>query len=186
VAETEDKFTPPGISLLAAHDLVTKLLLSVSYAWPQLLKWLQQGKLRWTYMGVYGVPRQGRTLRQEASLLWQNPLRLTVSRTESLALKPSRVDSSGRVVCQITVIGIRISPRRCQVHRFSLVVPEAGAVGVRTRILLALRAPDGVIAPAREGWQAAALGLVAPRFPLTSDSLTVAIAIFGTTIKPLI
>ena len=33
-------------------------------------------------------------------------------------------------------------------------------------------------------WQAAALGLVAPRFSLTSDSLTVVVAIFGTTISP--
>ena len=33
-------------------------------------------------------------------------------------------------------------------------------------------------------WQAATLGLVAPRFPLTSDSLTVVVAIFGTTISP--
>jgi Mn2+/Fe2+ NRAMP family transporter len=33
-------------------------------------------------------------------------------------------------------------------------------------------------------WQAALLGFIAPRFPLTSESLTVVVAIFGTTISP--
>src|SRR2546423_8715077 len=38
--------------------------------------------------------------------------------------------------------------RRSQMHRLSLIVAEARAVGVWTRILLALRSPYGVIVPA--------------------------------------
>jgi NRAMP (natural resistance-associated macrophage protein)-like metal ion transporter len=51
-------------------------------------------------------------------------------------------------------------------------------------LTLVLLAYVAVVFVVKVDWQAAALGLVAPRFPLTSDSLTVVVAIFGTTISP--
>jgi Mn2+/Fe2+ NRAMP family transporter len=51
-------------------------------------------------------------------------------------------------------------------------------------LTLVLLAYVAVVFVVKVDWQAAALGLVAPRFSLTSDSLTVVVAIFGTTISP--
>jgi NRAMP (natural resistance-associated macrophage protein)-like metal ion transporter len=51
-------------------------------------------------------------------------------------------------------------------------------------LTLVLLAYVAVVFVVKVDWQAAALGLVAPRFPLTSESLTVVVAIFGTTISP--
>jgi NRAMP (natural resistance-associated macrophage protein)-like metal ion transporter len=51
-------------------------------------------------------------------------------------------------------------------------------------LTLVLLAYVAVVFVVKVDWQEAALGLVAPRFPLTSDSLTVVVAIFGTTISP--
>jgi NRAMP (natural resistance-associated macrophage protein)-like metal ion transporter len=51
-------------------------------------------------------------------------------------------------------------------------------------LTLVLLAYVAVVFVVKVDWQAAVLGLVAPRFPLTSDSLTVVVAIFGTTISP--
>jgi Mn2+/Fe2+ NRAMP family transporter len=51
-------------------------------------------------------------------------------------------------------------------------------------LTLVLLAYVAVVFVVKVDWQAAALGLIAPRFPLTSDSLTVVVAIFGTTISP--
>jgi len=51
-------------------------------------------------------------------------------------------------------------------------------------LTLVLLAYVAVVFVVKVDWRTAALGLVAPRFPLTSDSLTVVVAIFGTTISP--
>ena len=51
-------------------------------------------------------------------------------------------------------------------------------------LTLVLLAYVAVVFVVKVDWQEAALGLVSPRFPLTSDSLTVVVAIFGTTISP--
>src|ERR1700760_4170733 len=51
-------------------------------------------------------------------------------------------------------------------------------------LTLVLLAYVAIVFVVNVDWQEAALGLVAPHFPLTSDSLTVVVAIFGTTISP--
>jgi NRAMP (natural resistance-associated macrophage protein)-like metal ion transporter len=51
-------------------------------------------------------------------------------------------------------------------------------------LTLVLLAYVAVVFVVKVDWQAAALSLVAPRVPLTSESLTVVVAIFGTTISP--
>jgi NRAMP (natural resistance-associated macrophage protein)-like metal ion transporter len=51
-------------------------------------------------------------------------------------------------------------------------------------LTLVLLAYVAVVFVVKVDWPEAALGLVSPRFPLTSDSLIVVVAIFGTTISP--
>jgi hypothetical protein len=112
MAETAAKSTPPGISLQAAHDLTTKLLLGASsFAALQLLLWLKEGRLHWGYMRAIGRPRPGRTLQQEANGIWEAaPLRLEVNWTENFVSRPMLYDATGRrVIGRVTVIGVYIS-----------------------------------------------------------------------------
>jgi transposase-like protein len=51
-------------------------------------------------------------------------------------------------------------------------------------LTLVLLAYVAVVFVVKVDWHAAVLGIAAPRFPLTPDSLTVVVAIFGTTITP--
>ena len=51
-------------------------------------------------------------------------------------------------------------------------------------LTLVLLAYVAVIFTVKIDWPAAALGFVAPRFALTSESFTMVVAIFGTTISP--
>ena len=51
-------------------------------------------------------------------------------------------------------------------------------------LTLVLLAYVAVVFVAKVDWDAAVAGLVTPKIALTSDSLTVVVAIFGTTISP--
>jgi len=99
------------ISLLAARDLVAKSLLSPKWAELQILKWLQEGLVRWRYKKVVGQPGPDRTLEKEAEELWSSPHRTLTDFSESFARKPTlyredRVAHHLRPVRHIVVIGI--------------------------------------------------------------------------------
>jgi hypothetical protein len=104
--------SPIWLSLQEARALVTETLLSRQYAEGQTLKWLWQGRIRWRWVQVFGQPRQGRSLKQEADALWANvphPDRTLVDWNESLARKVTVIDEAGRVRGEIRVIGIRVA-----------------------------------------------------------------------------
>ena len=51
-------------------------------------------------------------------------------------------------------------------------------------LTLVLLAYVAVVFAVKVDWRAVGMGLIAPRFPLTSDSFTMVVAVFGTTISP--
>ena len=52
-------------------------------------------------------------------------------------------------------------------------------------LTLVLLAYVAVVFAVKVDWRAVGMGLIAPRFPLTSDSFTMVVAVFGTTISPI-
>src|SRR5262249_16744952 len=110
-----DSSTPTFISFQEGCELITERNLTSLYSMPQLMLWLHQKHVRWTYEGVYGVPsRRGRTLEQEAENLWSSlrlleSERVEVDLEENLARKPMVVDASGKILVYLIVIGIRVA-----------------------------------------------------------------------------
>jgi hypothetical protein len=96
---------------LEGRDLVTTVYLSSRYAEPILVKLLHKKLVRWRYEQVYGLPRPGRTLAQEAENLWaRRPWTVLVEWPESFAHKQLPMDDPSRSTkCSITVIGIRVA-----------------------------------------------------------------------------
>jgi hypothetical protein len=106
MAETVDKVT--WISLQAAREIVTVVMLTRSYAGPQIVKWLWQKRVRWTFVKVFGVPRTGWSLDQEARALWDHhPHKVPVDYEQSSAHKPVIFPSGGKG--HITIIGVRVA-----------------------------------------------------------------------------
>jgi hypothetical protein len=142
-----DCSTPTFISFQAGCDLITERNLTSLYSMPQLMKWLHQKRVRWTYEGVFGVPRGGRTLEQEAADLWSvlrlvESARVDVDLEENLARKPMVLDASGKPHIYLTVIGIRVCKEDIERelaarHRPVLPIPPPSKL-----VLAASEAPD--------------------------------------------
>ena len=96
------------ISLQEAWDTVIAVMLTRAYVGPQIVKWLWQKRVRWTFVRVFGVPRAGWSLDQEARALWDHsPHKVLVDYEQSSAHKPAIFPSGGKGY--ITVIGIRVA-----------------------------------------------------------------------------
>ena len=96
------------ISLQEAWDTVIAVMLTRAYVGPQIVKWLWQKRVRWTFVKVFGVPRTGWSLDQEAGALWDHsPHKVLVDYEQSSAHKPVIFSSGGKGY--ITVIGVRVA-----------------------------------------------------------------------------
>ena len=96
------------ISLQEAWDTVIAVMLTRAYVGPHIVKCLWQKRVRWTFVRVFGVPRAGWSLDQEARALWDHsPHKVLVDYEQSSAHKPAIFPSGGKGY--ITVIGIRVA-----------------------------------------------------------------------------
>jgi hypothetical protein len=106
MAGTADNIT--WISLQEARNIVIAVMLTQAYAIPTISKWIAQKRVRYIWMEVFGVPRMGWSLDQEARAVWdERPHRVLLDYKQSSAHKPVHYPNGWKGY--ITIIGIRVA-----------------------------------------------------------------------------
>jgi hypothetical protein len=153
------------IPLVAARDLVIVVIRDRMRAEGLVLKWLHQGRVRWWYAHVDGlpgyhitpgqppVPPQSlvpRTLEEEVRNLWSSPARILVDWQNGIVRKATHYGADGRTPKRdITVFGIDVAKEDIEAQLALLCGVVQGMMGAGAAVTEP-QAPEALEAPIEE------------------------------------